>query len=133
MVKLDPTRSKLDPKRVERIEAGFGTDGQSRTQPPTGRITLHDLKFRTARGIPMVVSNSSPMIRTVLLHDPGAVWIWGVKPGRCDQARLFSTSSAVAGAFMASGRPPAWATASRSASNTLIASMNGGSPTALLP
>jgi uncharacterized protein YbjT (DUF2867 family) len=31
------------------------------------------------------------------------------------------------------GPPPACATASRSASNTLMASMNGGSPTALLP
>ena len=37
-----------------------------------------DLKFRTARGIPSVVSSSFDGIRTVLLHDPGERWSYGV-------------------------------------------------------
>ncbi len=37
-----------------------------------------DLRFRTARGIPSVVSSSFDGIRTVLLHDPGECWGYGV-------------------------------------------------------
>ncbi len=37
-----------------------------------------DLKFRTAKNIPTVVSSSFASIRTVLLHDPGERWTYGV-------------------------------------------------------
>lgn len=37
-----------------------------------------DLKYRTAKGIPTVVSSTFASTRTVLLHDPGAAWTYGV-------------------------------------------------------
>ena len=37
-----------------------------------------DLKYRSAKGIPTVVSSSFASIRTVLLHDPGERWTYGV-------------------------------------------------------
>jgi methyl acetate hydrolase len=37
-----------------------------------------DLKYRTAKNIPTVVSCTFASIRTVLLHDPGAQWTYGV-------------------------------------------------------
>ena len=37
-----------------------------------------DLKYRTAMGIPTVVSSTFASTRTVLLHDPGAAWTYGV-------------------------------------------------------
>ncbi len=74
---------------------GWEADGRPRTRAPRRAITvadllLHtagfsyeffshdDLKFRTARGIPSVVSSSFDGIRTVLLHDPGERWSYGV-------------------------------------------------------
>jgi len=74
---------------------GFGADGQPRTRAPKRDITiadlmLHtagfcyeffshdDLKYRTAKNIPTVVSSTFDSIRTVLLHDPGERWTYGV-------------------------------------------------------
>ena len=74
---------------------GFDATGQPRTRPPKRRITINDLmlhtsglcyeffsnddlKFRAAQGIPTVVSCTHASIRTVLLHDPGAAWTYGV-------------------------------------------------------
>jgi methyl acetate hydrolase len=74
---------------------GFDVAGQPRTRPPKRRITINDLmlhtsglcyeffsnddlKFRAAKGIPTVVSCTHASIRTVLLHDPGAAWTYGV-------------------------------------------------------
>ena len=37
-----------------------------------------DLAFRTARGIPTLVSCTFDSVRTVLLHDPGERWTYGV-------------------------------------------------------
>lgn len=74
---------------------GFDADGQPRTRAPARRITVNDLmlhtsglcyeffsaddlKYRGAKGIPTVVSSSFESIRTVLLHEPGAAWTYGV-------------------------------------------------------
>ncbi len=74
---------------------GFNAAGQPKTRPPKRDITvadlmLHtsglcyeffshdDLKYRTAKGIPTVVSGTFASIRTVLLHDPGERWTYGV-------------------------------------------------------
>ena len=74
---------------------GFDADGQPRTRAPKRRITVNDLmlhtsglcyeffsaddlKYRTAKGIPTVVSSTFASIRTVLLHDPGEAWTYGV-------------------------------------------------------
>ncbi|MCA6215165.1 beta-lactamase family protein [Ideonella sp. B7] len=74
---------------------GFDADGQPRLRPPKRRITINDLllhtsglcyeffseddlRFRTAREIPTIVSSTFASIRTVLLHEPGAAWTYGV-------------------------------------------------------
>ena len=74
---------------------GFDPDGQPRTRPPRTPITvrhlmLHtagfgyeffheaDLRYRTARGIPSIITNTVAAITTVLLHDPGERWTYGV-------------------------------------------------------
>lgn len=86
-------------KYVPEIDAlqvidGFDGDGQPRTRAPKRQITVNDLmlhasglgyeffshddlKFRTAKGIPTVVSSTFDSIRTVLLHDPGEAWTYG--------------------------------------------------------
>ena len=73
---------------------GFDAAGQPRTRAPKRAITVNDLmlhtsglcyeffsaddlKYRTAKGIPTIVSSSFDSIRTVLLHDPGAAWTYG--------------------------------------------------------
>lgn len=74
---------------------GFDADGSPRTRAPRRRITVNDLmlhasglgyeffspddlKYRTALGIPTVVSCTFEAVRTVLLHDPGEAWTYGV-------------------------------------------------------
>jgi len=74
---------------------GFDGAGQPRLRAPKRKITVRDLmlhtsglcyeffsaddlQFRAARNIPTVVSSSFESIRTVLLHDPGAGWTYGV-------------------------------------------------------
>ena len=73
---------------------GFDAAGQPRTRAPRRKITINDLmlhasglcyeffsdddlKFRTVKNIPTVVSSTFASIRTVLLHDPGAAWTYG--------------------------------------------------------
>jgi methyl acetate hydrolase len=74
---------------------GFDAAGQPKTRAPKRDITvadlmLHtagfsyeffsedDLKYRTAMATPTVVSCSFASIRSVLLHDPGERWTYGV-------------------------------------------------------
>lgn len=73
---------------------GFDAAGQPITRAPKRKITINDLmlhasglcyeffshddlKYRTAKNIPTVVSSTFDSIRTVLLHDPGAAWTYG--------------------------------------------------------
>lgn len=77
------------------VLTGFGADGQPTTRPPKRDITINDLmlhtagfcyeffsaddlKYRTAKNIPTVVSCTNASIKTVLLHDPGERWTYGV-------------------------------------------------------
>jgi methyl acetate hydrolase len=74
---------------------GFDAAGQPRTRPPKRAVTVNDLmlhtsglcyeffsdddlKYRGAKNIPTVVSSSFDSIRTVLLHEPGERWTYGV-------------------------------------------------------
>jgi methyl acetate hydrolase len=76
------------------VLVGFDGDGQPITRAPKSDITvsqllLHtagfgyeffsadDLAYRTAKGIPTVVSCTYDSVRTVLLHDPGERWTYG--------------------------------------------------------
>ena len=95
-VSLGDAAKKYVPEIAElQVLDGFDAAGQPKTRAPKRDITvddliLHtsglcyeffshdDLKYRTAKGIPTVVSSSFPSIRTVLLHDPGAAWTYGV-------------------------------------------------------
>lgn len=95
-IALDDEAGRYVPEIDElQVLDGFDAAGQPRLRAPKRRITLRDLmlhvsglcyeffsaddlKFRTARGIPTVVSSSFESIRTVLLHDPGAAWTYGV-------------------------------------------------------
>jgi methyl acetate hydrolase len=73
---------------------GFDAAGQPKTRAPKRDITVNDLllhtsgqgyeffsaddlKFRTSRATPTVVSCTFASIRTVLLHDPGERWTYG--------------------------------------------------------
>ncbi|MGE5117520.1 MAG: serine hydrolase domain-containing protein [Betaproteobacteria bacterium] len=77
------------------VLTGFDASGQPTTRPPKRDITINDLmlhtsgfcyeffsaddlKYRTAKNIPTVVSCTSASIKTVLLHDPGERWTYGV-------------------------------------------------------
>lgn len=95
-IRLDDPAGRYVPE-IDQIEVldGFDHAGQPRTRPPQRAITVNDLllhtagfsyeffshddlKFRTAHHIPTVVSCHFDAIRTVLLHDPGAAWTYGV-------------------------------------------------------
>lgn len=78
-----------------RVLEGFDADGKPILRAPKTPVTLNhlmlhtagfcyeffshdDLRYRTAKGIPTVVSSSFASVRTVLLHDPGERWTYGV-------------------------------------------------------
>jgi methyl acetate hydrolase len=91
----DPV-SKYVPEISEiQVLDGFDADGQPKLRAPKSEVTLNhlmlhtagfcyeffshdDLKYRTAKGIPTVVSSTFDSVRTVLLHDPGERWTYGV-------------------------------------------------------
>ena len=77
------------------VLTGFDAGGRPQRRAPKRKITVNDLmlhtsglcyeffsaddlKYRAAREIPTVVSGTFESIRTVLLHDPGAAWTYGV-------------------------------------------------------
>lgn len=86
---------------------GFDAAGQPITRAPKRQITVNDLmlhtsglgyeffsdddlKYRTVKNIPTVVSCTFDSIRTVLLHDPGERWTYGANIdwlGRIVEAR----------------------------------------------
>ncbi len=95
-IKLSDAASQYVPEIAEiQVLDGFDAGGQPRLRAPKRDITvddllLHtagfcyeffspdDLQYRTAKGIPTVVSSSFASIRSVLLHDPGERWTYGV-------------------------------------------------------
>ncbi len=95
-ISLDDPASKYVPE-IAKIQVldGFDSSGQPKLRAPKSQITvgqllLHtagfcyeffshdDLNFRTVNGIPTVVSSTFASVNTVLLHDPGERWTYGV-------------------------------------------------------
>jgi methyl acetate hydrolase len=94
-IKLEDAAKKYVPEIAElQVLDGFDAKGQPKTRPPKRDITVNDLmlhtsglcyeffsaddlKYRTAKNIPTVVSSSFASVRTVLLHDPGEAWTYG--------------------------------------------------------
>ena len=95
-VRLSDPASQYVPEIAElQVLDGFDAAGQPKSRPPKRAITLNDLmlhtsglgyeffsaddlNYRTVKNIPTVVSCSFASIRTVLLHDPGERWTYGV-------------------------------------------------------
>jgi methyl acetate hydrolase len=95
-IRLEDAAKKYVPEIAEiQVLDGFDSAGQPKTRAPkrditVGDLILHtagfcyeffshdDLKYRGAKGVPTVVSSSFASIRTVLLHDPGERWTYGV-------------------------------------------------------
>ncbi len=95
-IKLEDAAKKYVPEIAElQVLDGFDAAGQPKTRPPKRDITVNDLmlhisglcyeffseddlKYRTAKNLPTVVSCTFASIRTVLLHDPGERWTYGV-------------------------------------------------------
>jgi methyl acetate hydrolase len=90
----DPAKSYVPEIAELQVLTGFDANGQPQTRPPKRDITINDLmlhtsglcyeffsaddlKYRTAKNIPTVVSCTFASIRTVLLHDPGERWTYG--------------------------------------------------------
>lgn len=94
-LRLEDDAAKYAPEIAElQVLTGFDAAGQPQTRAPKRRITVNDLmlhtsglgyeffsaddlKYRTAKGTPTVVSSSFASIRTVLLFDPGERWNYG--------------------------------------------------------
>ncbi|MDP9899191.1 serine hydrolase domain-containing protein [Variovorax ginsengisoli] len=95
-IRLDDAAKTYVPEIAEiQVLDGFDAAGQPKTRAPRRDITLRDLmlhtagfsyeffshddlKLRTARNIPTVVSSTFESIRTVLVHEPGERWTYGV-------------------------------------------------------
>ena len=90
----DPAKAYVPEIAELQVLTGFDASGQPQTRPPKRDITINDLmlhtsglcyeffsaddlKYRTAKNIPTVVSCTFASIRTVLLHDPGERWTYG--------------------------------------------------------
>lgn len=96
LVNLSDPAKKYVPEIAQiQVLEGFDADGQPQTRPTRTDITLDhlmlhtsgfcyeffspdDLKYRTAKNIPTVVSSTFDSVRTVLLHEPGERWTYGV-------------------------------------------------------
>lgn len=91
----DPAKNYVREIAELRVLESFDAAGMPRTRPPKRDITIKDLmshssglgyeffggddlRYRVAHGIPPVYSASFDSIRTVLQHDPGERWTYGV-------------------------------------------------------
>lgn len=91
----DPVDRYLPEIAELQVLTGFDAAGQPQTRDPQRKITINDLflhtsglsyeffsaddlQYRTARGIPTIVSCTFESMRSVLLHDPGERWSYGV-------------------------------------------------------
>ncbi len=95
-IRLEDSAKTYVPEIAElQVLEGFDAAGQPRTRAPKRDITVNDLmlhtsglcyeffsaddlKYRTAKNIPTIISCTFASIRTVLLHDPGDRWTYGV-------------------------------------------------------
>ncbi|MBK6852948.1 MAG: beta-lactamase family protein [Burkholderiales bacterium] len=96
LIHLNDPVSRYVPEIAElQVLIGFDSAGEPVTRPPKRAITINDLmlhtsglcyeffsaddlRYRNTKAIPTVVSSSFASIRTVLLHDPGERWTYGV-------------------------------------------------------
>ena len=91
----DPAKKYVPDIAAIEVLTGYSADGKAQTRPAARDITVldlmthtagfcyeffshDDLKYRTEKEIPTVVSSTYASIRTVLLHDPGERWTYGV-------------------------------------------------------
>lgn len=91
----DPAKKYVPDIAAIEVLTGYNADGKAQTRPTARDITVldlmthtagfcyeffshDDLKYRTEKEIPTVVSSTYASIRTVLLHDPGERWTYGV-------------------------------------------------------
>ena len=91
----DPAKKYVPDIAAIEVLTGYNADGKAQTRPAARDITVldlmthtagfcyeffshDDLKYRTEKEIPTVVSSTYASIRTVLLHDPGERWTYGV-------------------------------------------------------
>lgn len=91
----DPVDRYLPEITELQVLTGFDAAGQPQTRAPRRKITINDLflhtsglsyeffsaadlQYRTARGIPTIVSCTFASMRSVLLNDPGERWSYGV-------------------------------------------------------
>ena len=95
LLRLEDPAKQYVPEIAElQVLGGFDDAGQPQTRAPSRDITVNDLilhtsglayeffsesdlKYRTAHGVPTVVSSTFASVRTVLQHDPGAAWTYG--------------------------------------------------------
>ena len=91
----DPAKKYVPAIGELRVLEGFDAAGQPKTRPPKRDITVNDLilhtsglcyecfsaddlKYREATGVPSVLTCTDASIKSVLLHDPGERWTYGV-------------------------------------------------------
>ena len=91
----DPAKKYVPAIGELRVLEGFDAAGQPKTRPPKRDITVNDLilhtsglcyecfsaddlKYRKATGVPSVLTCTDASIKSVLLHDPGERWTYGV-------------------------------------------------------
>ena len=91
----DPAKKYVPAIGELRVLEGFDSAGQPKTRPPKRDITVNDLilhtsglcyecfsaddlKYREATGVPSVLTCTDASIKSVLLHDPGERWTYGV-------------------------------------------------------
>jgi methyl acetate hydrolase len=95
-ISLDEPAKKYAPEIAEiGVLEGFDAEGMPKTRAPRRDITLNDLmlhtagfcyecfsaddlKYRNAKKIPSIVSCTFDAFRSVLLHEPGERWTYGV-------------------------------------------------------
>ena len=91
----DPVDRYLPEINELQVLTGFDAAGQPQTRAPQRKITVNDLflhtsglsyeffsaadlQYRTAKGVPTIVSCTFDSMRSVLLNDPGECWSYGV-------------------------------------------------------
>jgi methyl acetate hydrolase len=95
-VKLEDAARKYLPEIGElQVLRSFDSNGRPMTRPPRRDVTINDLmlhtsglsyeffsvddlKYRTANGLPSVMSCTFDAFRSVLLHEPGERWTYGI-------------------------------------------------------
>lgn len=95
-VRLEDAARKYVPEIGElQVLEGFDASGQPKTRPPRRDITINDLmlhtsglcyeffseddlKYRTAKGVPSATTCTFAAFRSVLLHEPGERFTYGI-------------------------------------------------------